>query len=195
MKLLKPFTFLFALLLAGCVGNMNPTGGNSSPNYPYFITTEAMMVKKIRIPKGTRLTYNEHFFVEGKQDHKMSEQRLTSIKLPEGQTIMWGGVPVYWIEKFFNSEMHGYSVYADFSKLSADKKTKFTELWQSCNDGLDITIKNEDDWSFNNVNIADVEGCSVLYQRYFKDDDKQQQFLNDILTELRKMNSKSKTNN
>ncbi|WP_289659833.1 hypothetical protein [Flavobacterium panacagri] len=190
MKILKPFSSLFALILTGCVGNMNPTGGNSSPNYPYFITTEPMMVKKIMVPKGTKLTYDEHFFVSGEQSHKMSEQRLTDIKLPEGQYINWGGVPVYEIYKFFNSEMRGYSVYADFSKLSADKKTKFSELWQSCSNDIGITIKNEDDWSFNKENIADVESCSVLYQRYFKDDAKQQGFLNEMLTELRKVNSK-----
>ncbi len=82
MKILKPFLLLFVLILTGCIGNMNPTGG-SSPDYPYFITTEPMMVKKIMIPKGTVLTYDEHFLVSGKQDHIMSEQRLTSIKLPE----------------------------------------------------------------------------------------------------------------
>ncbi|HEU0126687.1 MAG TPA: hypothetical protein VFQ56_10295, partial [Flavobacterium sp.] len=190
MKIIRSFTLLLALILTGCVGNMNPTGGNSNPNYPYFITTEPMLVKKIMVPKGTRLTYNEHFFVEGEQEHKMSEQRLTSIKLPEGQTINWGGVPVYWIEKFFNSEMRGYTVYADFDKLSADKKTRFAELWQSCSDGLSITIKNEEDWSFDKNNIADVESCSVLYQRYFKEDEKQQTFLNDVLAELRKVASK-----
>lgn len=190
MKIFKPFSSLVALILTGCVGNMNPTGGNSSPDYPYFITTEPMIVKKIRVPKGTTLTYDEHFFVSGKQDHKMSEQRLTTIKLPEGQTINWGGVPVYEIYKFFNSEMRGYSVYADFSKLSADKKTKFSELWQSCSNDLGITIKNEDDWSFNKENIADVNDCSVLYQRYFKDNQEQQNFLNEMLAELRKVNSK-----
>jgi len=190
MKILRPFTSLFALIVTGCVGNMNPTGGNSTPNYPYYITTETMLVKNIMVPKGTKLTYNEHFFAKGKQEHKMSEQRLTSINLPEGQTIDWGGVPVYWIEEFFNSEMRGYTVYADFSKLSADKKTKFSELWQSCSDGLGITIKNKDDWSFNKENIADVESCSVNYQRYFKDDSRQQTFLNEMHSELQKINSK-----
>ncbi len=86
--------------------------------------------------------------------------------------------------------MHGYSVYADFSKLSEDKKTKFYKLWESCSDNLGITIKNEDDWSFNKNNIADIENCSVLYQRYFKADKGQQDFLDKMLSELRKINSK-----
>ncbi|MNQ26139.1 hypothetical protein D3C85_393680 [compost metagenome] len=46
MKLLRPFSSLFALIVTGYVGNMNPTGGNSAPNYPYFITTEPLIVKK-----------------------------------------------------------------------------------------------------------------------------------------------------
>ncbi|MBB4803950.1 hypothetical protein HNP37_004030 [Flavobacterium nitrogenifigens] len=190
MKIFKPFSFLFSAIITGCVGNMNPTGGNSTPNYPYFVTTEPMVVKKIMVPKGTKLTYNEHFFVSGEQKHKMSEQRLTNIKLPEGQYLNWGGVPVYEINQFFNSEMRGYSVYADFRKLSDDKKTKFSELWQSCSSELGITIKNTDDWSFNKANIVDVESCSVLYQRYFKDDTNQQEFLNEMLAELRKVGSK-----
>lgn len=190
MKILKRLSFLLGFILTGCIGNLSPNGGNSSVDYPYFITTEPMVIKKIRLPKGTRLTYDEHFFVKGKQDHTMSEQRLTSIKLPEGETINWGGVPVYWIEKFFNPEMTGFTVYADFSKLSEDKKTKFSTLWKSCTDGLSITVKNIDNWSFDKGNIADIESCSVLYQRYFKDDPEQQTFLNNMLSELRKVDQK-----
>lgn len=190
MKFFRPFSSLLALILTGCVGNMNPTGGNSAPNYPYYITTEPLIVKKIAVPKGTKLVYEERIFLEGKQDKMMSEQRLTSIEIPLGQTINWGGVPVTSIDKFFNSEMRGFTVNADFSKLSDDKKTKFSELWQSCSDGLGITIKNTDDWSFNKNNIADVESCSVNYQRYFKDNAEQQNFLDQMLAELRKAASK-----
>lgn len=190
MKLLKSLISLLGLILAGCVGNMNPTGGNSAPNYPYFVTTELVTVKKILVPKGTTLVYEERLFLEGKQEKMMSEQRLITIKLPAGQTLNWGGVPVTSIDKFFNSEMRGYTVNADFTKLSEDKKTKFSKMWQSCSDGLGISIKNTDDWSFNTNNIADVQSCSVLYQRYFKDDSNQQQFLDNMLAELRKNVSK-----
>ena len=64
MKIFKPLSLLFSVLLAGCVGNMNPTGGNSAPNYPFFITTEPLMVKKIQVPVGTKLVYEESFFNE-----------------------------------------------------------------------------------------------------------------------------------
>lgn len=191
MKIFKPYHLLLGLLsLTGCVGNMNPTGGNSAPNYPYFITTKSLIVKNIAVPPGTKLTYEENFFKEGKQQEMMGEAKLITIDLPVGQTINWGGVPVTSINKFFNSEMRGFTVYADFSKLSDDKKTKFSELWQSCSNDLGITIKNTDDWSFNTKNISDVESCSVIYQRYFKDDTRQQTFLNEIYSELLKVGSK-----
>lgn len=191
MKFFKPSFYLAGLLtLTGCVGNMNPTGGNSTPDYPYFITTAPLIVKKIPVPKGTKLVYEEQFFKKGEQDHMMSEGKLETIELPKGQTLIWGGAPITSINKFFNSEMHGFTVYADFTKLSADKKTKFSEMWQSCSDGLGITVKSTDDWSFNIQNISDVESCSVSYQRYFKEDAQQQSFLNNIYAELQKINSK-----
>lgn len=191
MKFFKPFSFLLGFFsLTGCVGSMNPTGGNSAPNYPYFITTEPLTVKKILVPKGTKLTYEEQTFKEGKQDKMMSEGKLTAIDLPAGETMDWGGVPVTSIAKFFNSEMRGFTVYADFNVLGKDKRTKFSELWQSCSNDIGITVRNIDDWSFNTKNIADVESCSVLYQRYFKDNSSQQAFLDHIYAELMKIGSK-----
>ncbi|CAG67815.1 MULTISPECIES: hypothetical protein [Acinetobacter] len=167
-------------LLTACVGNMNPTGGNSSPNYPFFITTQAQIVKNIRVPIGTKLVYQEQSFKQGRQDRLLPETKLTAIEFPNNQTILWGGVPISSINKFFNSEMHGYTVYADFKRLPDTQKNRFTQLWQSCDERLGITVKNTNDWSFNKNNITDVESCSVLYQRYFKNDAKQQNFLDQL---------------
>lgn len=185
-----PFLLLIVLSLTGCIGNMNPTGGNSSPNYPYYVTTEAIVVKKIAVPIGTTLTYDEHFFKSGEQNKMMPERQLITIDFPEGQPMDWGGVPVTMIHQFYNTEMRGYSVYADFEQLSADKRTRFSQLWESCSEDLGITIKNRDDWSFNVDNIANVESCSVIYQRYFEDDAEQQDFLDDMLAELIRVGSK-----
>lgn len=191
MKFFKLSSLLLGLFsLTGCLGSMNPTGGNSAPNYPYFITTEPLTIKKILVPKGTKLVYDEQFFKEGEQDEIMNEGKLNTITLPTGQTIDWGGVPVTSISKFFNSEMRGFTVYAAFNELTIDKKTKFSELWQSCNDDLGISVKDIDDWSFNTKNISDVQSCSVNYQRYFKDDKSQQSFLDNIYAELLKLGSK-----
>lgn len=181
MKLLKRYLFLLILIsLIGCVGNMNPTGGNSTPNYPYFVTAKPSLVKKIMVPAGTVLTYEEQFFKSGEQNKLLSEKDLTDIRLPEGKLLNWGGIPISSINKFFNSEMRGFTVNADFNSLPEDKKTKFSKLWESCDSGLGITVKDIDDWSFNPKNIADVESCGVLYQRYFKDDAEQQNFLSEM---------------
>lgn len=188
MKICKLIIMLFlAIFFTSCIGNMNPTGGNSVPNYPYFITTTPMVVKKIAIPVGTKLVYEEQFFKTGEQDKMLSESKLTDIKFPEGFTMVWGGVPVTSIERFFNTEMHGFSVYGDFEKLSDAEKTKFSELWRSCSDDLGVLVLNLDDWSFNKNNISDISSCSVNYQRYFKENAEQQQFLNLLFSEMMKV--------
>lgn len=176
-------------ILSGLSGMGSPTGGRG-PNYPYFITTEPTTVKKIVVPKGTKLTYEEQFFKEGQQDEIMNENKLTDIELPEGETIDWGGVPVYMIIKIYNPEMQGYSVYADFNQLKNDKKTKFSELWQNCNNDLGVLIKNTDDWTFNSKNIRDISDCGVNYQRFFKENKQQQHLLDELYNELKKVNFK-----
>lgn len=168
------------------LSSMGNPNGNSAPDYPYFITTEPVTVKKIVLPKGTKLTYEEQFFREGQQDKILNEKKLTDIELPKGKTIDWGGVPVYMISKFFNSEMKGYSLYADFGQLRDDKKSKFSEMWQSCGGELGVLVKNTDDWTFNTKNITDISDCSVTYQRFFKEDLHQQSFLDKLLNEIKK---------
>jgi len=176
----------YVILLDALSGMGSPTGGRG-PDYPYFITTGTVKVKGMVVPKGTKLTYEEQFFKEGQQDKIMNEKKLTSIELPEGKTIAWGGVPVYRIYKFYNPEMRGFSVYPDFSQLRDDHKNKFSEMWQSCGDDLGVLVNDMDDWTFNTKNITDVSSCSVSYQRYFKEDTVQQVFLNNLYQELKKI--------
>jgi len=178
------------LSLIGCVGNMNPTGGNSRPNYPYFITTTPLTIKHIDVPAGTYLIYGDQKFIKGKQNQIMSEKNLTQIIFPENANMTWGDVPISSIHQFFNSAMKGYTVNADFSKLNPSNQTRFSKLWQSCDDGLGISIKDRSDWSFNKNNITDVESCSVLYQRYFKDNEEQQKFLDHLYHELKQVQPK-----
>ncbi len=174
------------LVIFDGLSSMGNPNGSGAPDYPYFITTETVIVKKIVLPKGTKLTYQENFFREGQQDRIMNEKKLTDIELPKGKPIDWGGVPVNMIRKFFNSEMKGYSVYADFSKLSTDKKTQFSEMWQNCGGELGVLVKNTDDWTFDIKNIVDISDCSVTYQRFFKEDLEQQRFLDKLLSEIKK---------
>ena len=191
MKCFLLFTNVLGLsLLTACVGSMNPTGGNRSPNYPYYITTEPTVVKKIRVPAQTKLTYEKHFLRRGEQKKQMREQKLARIELPAGETIIWGGVPVRSISKYFNSDMRGFSVTADFTKVNKVHKNEFSALWESCNTALSVNVNNIADWSFNIENISDIEGCGVLYQRYFKDDAAQQKVLDQLYQALRQVSEK-----
>jgi hypothetical protein len=184
---------LLTLLAIGCLIVLDGLSGMGSPNrgrapdYPYFITTEPVTVKKIVLPKGTKLTYEEQFFREGKQDRTLNEKKLTGIELPKGKTIDWGGVPVYMITKFFNPEMKGFSVSADFEQLRADKKTKFSDMWQVCDGKLGVLVKNTDDWTFDTKNIVDISDCGVTYQRFFKENVQEQSFLDKLLGEIKKV--------
>lgn len=185
-KLRAIFCLIIFSNLGACVGNMNPTGGNSRPDYPYYISTQPMIVKKIAIPIGTRLEYEEQYFKSGQQDSSLNEKKLISIYFPEGQSMNWAGVPIGYINKYFNSEMKGFSVDARFDQLPSNKQTRFSQLWQECSDDLGISVKNTDDWSFNLNNISDIDSCSVNYQRYFKDNLQQQHYLDQLYQEMQK---------
>ena len=185
-KLRIIFCLIIFSSLGACVGNMNPTGGNHRPDYPYYITTQPMIVKKIAIPIGTKLEYEEQHFKSGQQDSLLNEKKLIQISFPKDHSINWAGVPIGYINKYFNSEMKGFSVDARFDQLPSNKQTRFSQLWQACNDDLGIRVKNTDDWSFNLNNIADIDSCSVNYQRYFKDNVQQQRYLDLLYQEMQK---------
>ena len=76
--------FCIAILsnLGACVGNMNPTGGNGRTDYPYYITTQPMIVKKINVPIGTKLEYEEQLFKSGQQDSLLNEKKTHQDFLP-----------------------------------------------------------------------------------------------------------------
>ncbi|MFD2099771.1 hypothetical protein [Flagellimonas iocasae] len=150
---------------------------------PFYIVTEPIVVKKILLPKGTKIIYEKQYFWEKQEQKKpRNEKDIIQISFREGTTINWGGVPITSMVRFYNSEMKGFTVYPDFDTLN--KETRFSALWQNCDDGLGITIADEDDWSCNKENILDVESCGVNYQRYFKEDDNQQKYLDDLYHEL-----------
>ena len=185
-KLKMIFCMVTLLNLGACVGNMNPTGGNSRPDYPYYVTTQPIIVKKIPIPVGTKLEYEEQYFKSGQQNSLLNEKKLVAIYFPKDQSMNWAGVPIGTINKYFNSEMKGFSVYARFEQLPSNQQTRFSQLWQKCDDNLGISVRNIDDWTFNLNNIADIDSCSVNYQRYFKDSLQQQHYLDQLYQEMRK---------
>jgi len=99
-----------------------------------------MIVKKINVPIGTKLEYEEQHFKSGQQDSLLNEKKLIRISFPEDQSMNWAGVPIGFIHKYFNSEMKGFSVYARFNQLPSNKQTRFSQLWQNCSDDLGIRV-------------------------------------------------------
>ena len=67
-KLRIIFTIFLLSNLGACVGSMNPTGGNGRPDYPYYITTQPIIVKNNTVPNGTTLEYEQQHFKSGQQD-------------------------------------------------------------------------------------------------------------------------------
>lgn len=156
---------------------------NKPDKRPFFITTQPVVVKKILLPEGTKIIYEKgHFWGKQEQKKPLNEKGIIQISFVEGTTVNWGGVPITSMVKFYNSEMKGFTVYPDFD--TQNKETRFSTLWKNCDDGLGIIIADNDDWSFNTKNILDVESCGVNYQRYFKEDENQQKYLDDLYHEL-----------
>lgn len=163
---------------------------NTPDDRPFFITTEPITVKKILLPVGTKILFERQYFWQKYEQKKMlKNENIVGFCFHKELTVEWAGVPISSISKFYNTEMSGYSVYADFNALKAENETEFSKLWKQCNDGIGITVKNTEDWSFNKHNILDVQSCSVSYQRYFKEDAEQQRFLDHLRNELMKLSS------
>ncbi|WP_452231394.1 hypothetical protein [Lacinutrix sp. MEBiC02595] len=159
--------------------------GSKPDESPFFITTQPIMVKNIRVPKDTKITYKKQYFWEKKEQTELLKEK-NILKISFNEVIYWGEVPITSIEKFFNPKMIGFNVNADFTKLNKNKETPFSNLWQSCNSALAIQVKDINDWSFNKENISDIQGCGRM-NRYFSEDIKQQNFLNDLNTEMREI--------
>lgn len=187
MKFLKLAIFIYAIsLVIGCLPTIDPKGATYKSNSPFYITKKTEFVKHILVPAGTKLVYERTGTLEGEQTKMMDEDKLYEIKVQNGETIDWAGVPVNWIYKFFNTDMSGFTIHPDFEKMKKEKTSKFGDMWYKCADGLGITVKNTADWALNFNNIVDVQSCGVNYQRYFKDDKKMQSYLDSMYIEMKK---------
>lgn len=191
IKIILTVLGILFLISIGCfyyVKALGSTGVLHTPNdSPYVITNKPLIIKNLAIPIGAKITYKKRYFWEKNEQKKLpNEKNITEISFKEGQTLDWGGVPITSIKMFYNSEMRGYSVSADFNSLDKNNETPFSKLWQSCDANLDITVENINDWSFNKRNILDIASCGVNCQRHFKLDLNQQVFLDNLYNELLK---------
>ncbi len=183
---------IFKTILSG-FGNIGNTSGGYHSSQPYYITTEPTVVKNITVPKGSIIEYYLSPFAEGRQNKMLEEKDISSIELLNGKTIDWGGILVTGFKAtgdfIDGSNTKGFAVSISSNQLNNTKKTKFAELCQSCNNSLSLLVKFKSDWSFNINNISDIDDCG-RFQRYYKDDKEQQQFLNKLYIELQNVNKK-----
>lgn len=184
---------IILIIIGGFYAYINALGSmwivNPPNKSPYYITTKPTTINNILLPERTKITYKKNYYWEEyEQDRLPDEKDITEITFEKGTTINWGGIPITSIDKFFNPEMKGFTVYANFNKLDKSKETKFSNLWQNCNSDIGVTVKNTNDWSFNKKNILDIQSCGILYLRYYKDDIKQQKYLDNLYDALMNVN-------
>jgi len=179
--------FIFLLLLGLTVLSECSYNPNGPPpkDYPYYLTEGNLLVKNIDVPAGTKLVYEEQFLKKGKQEEPLDQELIHTIQFPSEKHLIWGGVPIKSIHKFYNDKMIGYTIEADFSQLESSGDNSFSALWKRCDENLGVDVKNIEDWSFNQLNILDIRSCGVNYQRYYEDDATQQEILDSLLKELR----------
>lgn len=185
----KLILLLPVLALTACLDNINPAGGSSSPNYPFYVTKAPMVVKHIAVPAGTKLVYEEAFMKEGEQQSAMHEDKLFQLQLPDDKPVMWGGMPTGMFMKYFNSQMRGMSVVPAYDSPIKAADTPFGQLWSQYCRELSVNLKDTSDWSFNVSNIRDIERCSANYrndQSCFKYNPEEQDFLDALLSALQK---------
>ncbi len=155
---------------------------------PYFITTEPMEVKNIKLPIGTKIIYEKKwslFRKKSEQEKPLNEEDVETISMHSQHDhidflktkedfpvdsiglykyIEWARVPVRSI--YLSADKKHLVISPDFRKMSAYKKTKFSQIWQNCDKyakpfgELYINLKNINDWSFNKENIIDIYSCS-----------------------------------
>ena len=156
-KYLSLIVLLFIMLSAFSYSNY------SLPNYKYYIVKEPMVVKNLQLPIGTRIVYfNTSLFGDSESSRPLREKNIYQIFFPDDNPLIWGGVPVTLIERFFNRDMKGFTVYpelgnsleSDENKHKLMEKNEFLKLWFMWTKNMDVNIKNENDWSFNPDNMV-----------------------------------------
>ncbi|MBE2895244.1 hypothetical protein [Spirabiliibacterium falconis] len=155
-----------AMLLYSCVSSIcyNPNGCQKPTYNPSYTTNAPMTVKGISLPIGSVIYYDQELSSPKVLSKPMAEKRIDYIKFPKGSDVRWAGVPIVMLDRFFNSEMRGFSVHPDWERFKQPRNT-FEKMWHKCADDLGILVKSLDDWSFNRNNIEDISSCSVVYQR------------------------------
>ncbi|WP_338946338.1 hypothetical protein KST17_00440 [Fusobacterium canifelinum] len=177
--------FLFLILSSFSYSNY-PT-----PDYKYYIVKEPMVVKNLELPVGARIVYfDTSLFGDSESSRPLKEKNIYQIFFPDDKPLIWGGVPVSLIERFFNRDMKGFTVYPELgNSLESDKnksklmeKSEFLKLWFMWAKNMHVDIKDEKDWSFNPDNMvlggkADTRDIDYGNLKYFQDENSMEEHL------------------
>ena len=184
-KYLSLIVLLFVMLSTFGYSNY-PT-----PDYKYYIVKEPVVVKNLQLPIGTRIVYfNTSLFGDSESSRPLREKNIYQIFFPDDNPLIWGGVPVTLIERFFNRDMKGFTVYpelgnsleSDENKRKLMEKNEFLKLWFMWAANMDVHIKDEKDWSFNPDNMvlggkADARDIDYGNLKYFPDESSMEEHL------------------
>ena len=183
--------YLFLIVLLFTVLSPFSYSNYPTPDYKYYIVKEPMVVKNLELPVGTRIVYfNTSLFGDGESSRPLREKNIYQIFSPDDKPLIWGGVPVSLIERFFNRSMKGFTVYPELgNSLESDEnkrklmgKNEFLKLWFMWSKNMDVNIKNENDWSFNPDNMvlggeADFRYIDYGNLEYFSDENSMKEHL------------------
>ena len=192
--------YLFLIVLLFTVLSSFSYSNYPTPDYKYYIVKEPMVVKNLQLPVGTRIVYfNKSLFGDSESSKPLSEKKIYQIFFPDDKPLIWGGMPVALIERFFNRDMKGFTVYPELGSLFEKEKIKskliekseFIKLWFMWAENIDVNIKDEKDWSFNPDNMllggkADARYIDYSNLKYFDDESSMKEH-------LRKLNEAAKS--
>ena len=160
-KGVKMKKYLFLIVLLFTMLSSFSYSNYSLPDYKYYIVKEPMVVKNLQLPVGTRIYYfNTSLFGDSESSKPLREKNIYQIFFPDDEPLVWGGMPVALIERFFNRDMKGFTVYPELgykkekTKSELTEKSEFLKLWFMWSENMDVNIKNENDWSFNPDNMV-----------------------------------------
>ena len=192
--------YLFLIVLLFTVLSSFSYSNYPTPDYKYYIVKEPMVVKNLQLPVGTRIVYfDKSLFGDSESSKPLSEKKIYQIFFPDDKPLIWGGMPVALIERFFNRDMKGFTVYPELGNLFEKEKIKskliekseFIKLWFMWAENIDVNIKDEKDWSFNPDNMvlggeADSRYIDYSNLKYFDDESSMKEH-------LRKLNEAAKS--
>lgn len=167
--------YLFLIVLLFTMLSSFSYSNYSLPDYKYYIVKEPMVVKNLELPVGTRIVYfNTSLFGDSESSRPLKEKNIYQIFFPDDKPLIWGGMPVALIERFFNRDMKGFTVYpalgnsfeSEKNKNKLMEKSKFLKLWFMWTEQMHVDIKNEKDWSFNPDNMVLGGEAKISYLDY-----------------------------